>query len=211
MERYNHAIARMLLQIGAVSLSPQQPFTWTSGLRSPIYTDNRLTMSYPHVRGTIAAAFVQAITQQIGHVDVIAGVATAGIPHAAFVADRMSLPMSFIRGSAKSHGKKTLIEGIIKAGDRVVVIEDTFSTGGSAIKAAQDVDQAGGVVVGVGAIFSYQFENTTRAFIEAGFHSFHLTDYETLIGEAMELGMIMEEDLQLLEAWKRNPQQYQLD
>ncbi|WP_018132402.1 orotate phosphoribosyltransferase [Effusibacillus pohliae] len=203
-------IARMLLQINAVALRPQQPFTWTSGIKSPIYCDNRLTMSYPQVRDFIAQGFADLINREWGQVDVVAGTATAGIPHAAFVAQKLSLPMAYIRSSAKGHGKENMIEGIIQLGQRVVVIEDLISTGGSSIKAAKAVQEAGGTVVGVAAIFTYGFEKAARTFAQAGIPMRTLTSYDVLLKTALANGYISEQEVAFLEAWRKDPEHWQV-
>ncbi|BCJ86035.1 orotate phosphoribosyltransferase [Effusibacillus dendaii] len=208
MNTIAHTIAHMLLQIGAVTLRPQQPFTWTSGIKSPIYCDNRLTMAFPQVRDLIAAEFSNRINCEWGLVDVIAGTATAGIPHAAFVAQKMCLPMAYIRSSAKGHGKENMIEGLIRPGQRVVVIEDLISTGGSSVKAAQAVRDAGAEVVGVAAIFTYGFEKATQTFADAGIPLRTLTSYDTLLEIAVEKGYIRQEELNLLAAWRTNPENW---
>jgi orotate phosphoribosyltransferase len=199
-------IASLLLEIEAISLQPQKPFTWTSGILSPIYCDNRLTMSYPEVREQITDGFVGLIQEQFEEVDVIAGTATAGIPHAAWVAAKLNLPMIYVRDKAKSHGKKNQIEGKLDEGDRVLVIEDTISTGGSALKAADAVVEAGGQVVGVAAIFSYQFDRALDAFASKNVKLSTLSDYPALIEVALEKGVIQQSDVNLLQSWRANPE-----
>jgi orotate phosphoribosyltransferase len=199
-------IASLLLEIEAISLQPQKPFTWTSGILSPIYCDNRLTMSYPEVREQITDGFVGLIQEQFKEVDVIAGTATAGIPHAAWVAAKLNLPMIYVRDKAKSHGKKNQIEGKLDEGDRVLVIEDTISTGGSALKAADAVVEAGGQVVGVAAIFSYQFDRALDAFASKNVKLSTLSDYPALIEVALEKGVIQQSDVNLLQSWRANPE-----
>ena len=148
-------VAKNLLDINAVTLKPDEPFTWASGLHSPIYTDNRLTISYPYVRRNIAVGMTELIKHHLSNVDVIAGVATAGIPHAAYVAERLQKPLIYVRSKPKDHGRGKQIEGVLKEGQKVVVIDDLLSTGGSALKAVEAVKAAGGDVIGVVAIFSY--------------------------------------------------------
>jgi orotate phosphoribosyltransferase len=201
-------IAASLLEIEAVSLRPHQPFTWTSGLKSPIYCDNRLTMSYPSIRELIAEGFATVIKEQYHDAEVIAGTATAGIPHAAWVAQKLNLPMIYVRDKAKGHGKENLIEGAIKPGQKVVVIEDLISTGGSSLKAALAVNDAGAKVFGVLAIFSYQLDKATAAFQSAGMPLQTLTNYSNLLDAALKLGKIHEEDLALLRSWRDNPEQF---
>src|SRR5690554_2048543 len=162
-------IAEALLRIGAVVLKPDQPFTWTSGIKAPIYCDNRLTISYPEIRELIADSFVQLIQEQYPATEVIAGAATGGIPHAAWVAQKLNLPMIYVRDKAKGHGKENLIEGNLNPGQKTVVIEDLFSTGGSSIKVAQAVKDAGGITLGIAAIFTYELDKATEGFSAAGF------------------------------------------
>lgn len=201
-------VAEALLEIGAVALRPDEPFTWTSGIRSPIYCDNRLTMSYPNIREMIADAFASRIRQIHPEAEVIAGTATAGIPHAAWVAQKLGLPMIYVRDKAKGHGKQNQIEGLLKAGQKVVVIEDLISTGGSSIKAAQAVKEAGGQVLGVLAIFTYQLESAEKAFREQGIPLSTLSDYTTLLETAVRLGRIRQEEVALLQSWRQNPESY---
>ncbi|AEI42566.1 orotate phosphoribosyltransferase [Paenibacillus mucilaginosus] len=201
-------IASDLLKIGAVALRPQQPFTWTSGLKSPIYCDNRLTISYPEIRERIADGFVQLIRDNFPDAEVIAGAATGGIPHAAWVAQKLGLPMVYVRDKAKGHGKENLIEGHIEAGQKTVVIEDLISTGGSSLKVALAVNDAGAQALGVLGIFSYQFEKAKAAFGEAGVPFETLTNYSVLLDVAVKNGSIQESDLQALRAWSSNPSEY---
>ncbi|MGG0823144.1 orotate phosphoribosyltransferase [Paenibacillus turicensis] len=198
-------VASELLNIGAVALRPQEPFTWTSGIKSPIYCDNRLTMSYPAVRDLIAESFAILIKENYPDTEIIAGTATAGIPHAAFVAQKLGLPMAYIRDKAKGHGKENQIEGLIEAGKKVIVIEDLISTGGSSLKAALAVKDAGATPLAVLAIFSYQLDKAVKAFEEASIPLMTLSNYTTLIEVAVERGVIPQEDLSLLKAWRENP------
>lgn len=198
-------VASYLLEIGAVALRPQEPFTWTSGIKSPIYCDNRLTLSFPEVRGYIATGFAELIRASYPDAEVIAGTATAGIPHAAWVADKLDLPMAYIRDKAKGHGKQNQIEGIISPGQKVIVIEDLISTGGSSIKAAQAVQEAGGEVLAVLAIFSYELDRATEAFSTAGVPLQSLSNYSTLINVALAQGTIADTDVALLQSWRKDP------
>lgn len=201
-------VAASLLDIGAVALRPQQPFTWTSGLKSPIYCDNRLTMSHPAIREAIADGFVSLIQEKFPEAEVVAGTATAGIPHAAWVAQKLGLPMIYIRDKAKGHGKENLIEGSVKPGQKVIVIEDLISTGGSSLKAALAVKDAGAAPLGVLAIFSYQLDKATDAFQSADMPLHTLSNYSTLLEVALEKGAIQEEDMALLRSWRANPAEY---
>ena len=198
-------IASALLSIEAVALRPNDPFTWTSGIKSPIYCDNRLTMSYPEIRDLIAESFAALIREQYPETEVIAGTATAGIPHAAFVAQKLGLPMIYIRDKAKGHGKENQIEGLVKQGQKVIVIEDLISTGGSSIKAAQAVQQSGAEVLAVLAIFSYQLDRAVNGFEEAGIALQTLSNYSALIDVALSEGAIAEGDIALLRSWRENP------
>lgn len=198
-------IASALLSIEAVALRPNDPFTWTSGIKSPIYCDNRLTMSYPEIRDLIAESFAALIREQYPETEVIAGTATAGIPHAAFVAQKLGLPMIYIRDKAKGHGKENQIEGLVKEGQKVIVIEDLISTGGSSIKAAQAVEQSGAEVLAVLAIFSYQLDRAVNGFEEAGIALQTLSNYSALIDVALREGAIAEGDIVLLRSWRENP------
>ncbi|MBJ6363186.1 orotate phosphoribosyltransferase [Paenibacillus sp. MAHUQ-46] len=201
-------IAKHLLNIEAVALRPNEPFTWTSGIKSPIYCDNRLTMSYPEIRDIIAEGFAALVKELYPDADVIAGTATAGIPHAAWVSQKLGLPMIYIRDKAKGHGKQNQIEGKLAAGQKVVIIEDLISTGGSSIKAAQAVAEAGGDVQGVVAIFTYQLARAEEAFHEAGIPLATLSNYTALIDAALELGTIQEGDVALLKSWREDPQSF---
>ncbi|MFC3745544.1 orotate phosphoribosyltransferase [Paenibacillus sp. GCM10012306] len=198
-------VASYLLEIGAVNLRPQEPFTWTSGIKSPIYCDNRLTLSYPEVRNYIADAFAELIKSRYPDAEVIAGTATAGIPHAAWVADKLNLPMAYIRDKAKGHGKQNQIEGLIAPGQKVIVIEDLISTGGSSIKAAQAVQEAGGVPLAVLAIFSYELDRATQAFTAAEIPLQSLSNYTTLIDVALSQSKIAASDVDLLHSWRKDP------
>lgn len=205
LENKSEQVARYLLEIGAVALRPQEPFTWTSGIKSPIYCDNRLTLSFPVVRGYIAEAFAELIRASYPDAEVIAGTATAGIPHAAWVADKLGLPMAYIRDKAKGHGKQNQIEGLIAPGQKVIVIEDLISTGGSSIKAAQAVQEAGGVPLAVLAIFSYELDRAVDAFAAADIPLQSLSNYSTLIDVALAQGTIADSDVALLQSWRKDP------
>lgn len=198
-------VAEKLLEIEAVALRPHQPFTWTSGIKSPIYCDNRLTMSYPAIRDLIAKSFAAVVREIYPDTEVIAGTATAGISHAAFTSQKLGLPMAYVRDKAKGHGKENQIEGLIKPGQKVIVIEDLISTGGSSIKAAQAIREAGGEPLAVLAIFSYELDKAVRAFDEAGVVLQTLSNYSALIDVAVQRGLIKPEDLALLKSWREDP------
>ncbi|HEY2420487.1 MAG TPA: orotate phosphoribosyltransferase [Neobacillus sp.] len=203
-----HLIAERLLGINAVTLKPQDPFTWTSGLRSPIYCDNRLTLSYPKVRKEIANGLKKLILENFSETELIAGTATAGIPHAAWVSELMNLPMCYIRSKAKGHGKGNQIEGVVKKGQKVVVIEDLISTGGSVIAAVQALREAGCDVLGVVSIFTYGLEKGKEAFAQEKIDSVSLTDFSTLVEVAIEKGYISENDQVSLLSWSKNPAEW---
>ncbi|WFA06870.1 orotate phosphoribosyltransferase [Bacillus sp. HSf4] len=199
-------IANHLLKIKAVFLRPNEPFTWASGILSPIYCDNRLTLSYPEVRDTIASGLAELIQDKFPEAEMIAGTATAGIPHAALAADRLQLPMCYVRSKPKAHGKGNQIEGAVSNGQKVVVIEDLISTGGSVLEAAAALKEAGCEVLGVAAIFTYGLDKAAAAFGEAGIAYYTLTDYDTLTEAALAEGMIKEADAVKLKEWKVNPE-----
>lgn len=201
-------IAGKLLEIGAVHLNPERPFTWTSGLKSPIYCDNRMTMSYPETRRFVANAFAEIIRSSYPSVEVIAGTATAGIPHAAWVAELLNLPMIYVRDKAKGHGRHNQIEGVLKEKQKVIVIEDLISTGGSSVRAANAVREAGGQVLGVLAIFSYQFDKAEQAFGEAGYPFETLSNYTALLQMAKEKGIVKEDQMEALTQWRLDPLAY---
>lgn len=207
-EQLPKQIAKHLLSIEAVALRPNDPFTWTSGIKSPIYCDNRLTMAYPEIRDVVADGFVSIIKEQYPEAEVIAGTSTAGIPHAAWVAQKMNLPMAYIRDKAKGHGKQNQIEGRIAEGQKVIVIEDLISTGGSSLKAALAVREAGAEPLAVLAIFSYQFKQAIDAFAEAGIPLQTLSNYTALIETAVELGTVQPEEVASLQQWREDPQSF---
>lgn len=202
-------IAEKLLEIKAVALSPNEPFTWASGLKSPIYCDNRLTMSFPEVRRLVAKGLAEKIKTEFPEVEVIAGTATAGIPHAAWVAELLDLPMVYIRGKAKDHGKKNQIEGQISEGQKMVVIEDLISTGGSVLEACVAAENEGANVLGVAAIFTYELPKGIENFAEAKVPFITLTNYTGLIEVATEKNYIAESDVDLLQQWKKDPKNWQ--
>lgn len=198
----SHELARDLLAIKAVQINPKKYFTWTSGIKSPIYCDNRLTMSHPPIRGKICEAFVQMIEQMEVKPDVIAGCATAGIPHAAWLADRLELPMVYVRSKPKGHGKGNQIEGEFEQGQKVLVIEDLISTGGSSIEAAKALQQAGADVQGVQAIFTYGLQKSEKSFADAKVPFQTITSFDQLVDVLVEDGDIKEEERRELVAWR---------
>ena len=195
-------LAKELLAIQAVALRPNDYFTWTSGIKSPIYCDNRITMSYPSIRREIAAGMVEVIKEKYPAVEVIAGTATAGIPHAAWVSELLDLPMIYVRDSAKKHGKTNQIEGRVLEGQKVVIIEDLISTGLSSLKVAKALREAGAEVLGVVAIFSYELKKAQDAFEEAGVEYITLTNYPVLVEEAVAIEYIHQDDVEKLLEWR---------
>ena len=193
-------VARDLLRIGAVSLRPDAPFTWASSRLAPVYTDNRIALSYPDVRTRIANGLV-GLARPLG-ADVVAGTATAGIPHATLVADRLALPLCYVRAAAKAHGRQNLIEGRVAEGERVVVVEDLVSTGGSVLQAAQALREAGAVPVAALAVFSYGFAEADEAFAAAGLPLHVLTTFEALVRVARADGLLPTEAVETLVAWR---------
>jgi orotate phosphoribosyltransferase len=200
-----HLIAEKLLEINAVALRPHDPFTWTSGLRSPIYCDNRLTLSYPDVRREIAHGLQKLILEKFPNAEVIAGTATAGIPHAAWVSELLDLPMCYVRSKAKGHGKGNQIEGKVEQGQKVVVVEDLISTGGSVITAVQALREAGCDVLGVVSIFTYGLEKGKQLLQQEDIKSFSLTDFAILVEVAVGKGYIDEEGQGSLLQWSKAP------
>ncbi|HCK0301794.1 TPA: orotate phosphoribosyltransferase, partial [Listeria innocua] len=174
-------VAEQLLEIKAVFLKPNEPFTWASGIKSPIYCDNRLTLGFPKVRQFIAKSLADKIKENFGEVDVVAGTATAGIPHAAWVSDLLDLPMVYVRSKAKEHGKGNQIEGPLTKGQKVVVIEDLISTGGSSLKAVEALEEAGAEVLGIAAIFTYGLDKGKKLLEESNTKLVTLTNYDELI------------------------------
>lgn len=198
-------IAKHLLEIGAVALQPNDPFTWSSGIKSPIYCDNRLTMSYPNVRKDVAKGLQKLIEEHFSSVEMIAGTATGGIAPAAWVSDRMNLPMCYVRGSAKSHGKGKQVEGAVKSEQKVVVIEDLISTGGSSLATVKALREEGCEVLGIISIFTYELKVAEEALDETGVKAFSLTTFSSLAEVAASEGIISSEDLSKLNQWRQNP------
>lgn len=201
-------VAKLLLEIKAVKLSPDQPFKWASGWNSPIYCDNRISLSYPKVRTFIRQQLANLISARLGEVDIIAGVATAGIPQGALVAEALGLPFIYVRSSAKEHGMGNQIEGVIQPGASVALIEDLISTGGSSLKAAEAVKAAGMQVRAIVSVFTYGFPQAEANFKSAKVDSYSLTDYTTLLQVAQENNYIAESDLQKLNAWRETPESW---
>lgn len=197
-------IASDLLDIQAVYLKPNDPFTWASGIKSPIYTDNRVTLAYPETRTLIENGFVEKIKEAFPEVEVIAGTATAGIPHGAIIADKMDLPFAYIRSKPKDHGAGNQIEGRVTKGQKMVVVEDLISTGGSVLEAVAAAEREGADVIGVVAIFTYELPKATENFEKAGVKLVTLSNYTELIKVAKVQGYITADDLTLLRKFKEN-------
>jgi orotate phosphoribosyltransferase len=198
-------VASMLLKVQAIKLNTEKPFTWSSGWKSPIYCDNRLALSFPDVRKAIKEGLTQAVRENFPAVEAIAGVATAGIPQGALVADALDLPFLYVRPKPKDHGMENLIEGKVTKGQKVVVIEDLVSTGGSSLKAAQALKDAGFNVLGMVSIFNYGFDVATRNFQEANISLISLSDYSHLLNYALKENYITEAELTSLKAWRVDP------
>lgn len=202
-------IAADLLEIEAVYLKPEEPFTWASGIKSPIYTDNRITLSYPKTRTLIENGFVETIKAHYPEVEVIAGTATAGIPHGAIIADKMELPFAYIRSKPKDHGAGNQIEGRVTKGQKMVIIEDLISTGGSVLDAAAAAIREGAEVLGVVAIFTYELPKAQANFDKAGIELLTLSHYTELIQVAKDKGFIDADGLALLEKFKQDQENWQ--
>lgn len=201
-------IAEYLLDVQAVKLQPEQSFTWASGWKSPIYCDNRTTLAYPEVRDFIKLAFALELRQTYPEADVVAGVATGAIAQAVLVADLLGLPMIYVRPQAKEHGMGNQIEGYFEKGQRVVVIEDLISTGGSSLKAVEALRAAGLEVMGMLSVFTYGFPQATEAFANANIELLSLTDYNELLEVAQERGLIADAQLNTLQQWREQPDKW---
>jgi orotate phosphoribosyltransferase len=198
-------VAAMLLQIEAIKLNTEKPFTWSSGWKSPIYCDNRLSLSYPEIRNAIKEGLVQAIHDNFFNAEAIAGVATAGIPQGALVADALNLPFLYVRSKPKEHGMENLIEGRLAKGQKVVVVEDLISTGGSSLKVVEALRKEGARVLGMISIFNYGFDIATKNFEEANVSLVSLSDFGHLLSYALEQKYITEAQLTSLKAWRVDP------
>lgn len=201
-------VAKRLLQIKAIKLSPQRPFTWASGMQSPIYCDNRVLLSYPAIRRFIIDSFARK-AEAFQPFDTIAGVATAGIAHGALLAEKLGLPFIYVRPAPKGHGRQNQIEGEARPGARVLLVEDLISTGGSCLKAVEALRDAGCSVSGVLAIFTYGFEEAAAAFDRAGCPFDTLSSYPVLLEEALQQQYIGEEELASLQEWRKNPREWE--
>lgn len=206
MKKYDKKIAGLLLQCNAVKLSPDKPFQWASGWHSPIYCDNRKTLAYPDIRTAIKVSFAGLIKEKFLSTEAIAGVATGAIPQGALVADMLGLPFMYVRSEAKSHGLENLIEGEPQKGQKVVVIEDLISTGGSSLKAVKALRDKGCEVLGMAAIFSYGFSKAVESFKQANCVLYTLSNYEVLLELALESGYIASSQLETLKEWRKSPE-----
>ena len=200
--------AQKLLEVKAIKLQPNDPFTWASGWKSPFYCDNRKTLSYPALRSFVKLELCHLIQEQFPEAEAVAGVATGAIAQGALVADQLGLPFCYVRSKAKDHGMQNLIEGQVSAGAKVVVVEDLISTGGSSLKAVEALRQAGVEVIGMVASYTYGFPVAEEAFREAGVRLVTLTDYEAVVSQAAATGYIREEDKAVLAQWRKNPAEW---
>ncbi|MCH5346904.1 MAG: orotate phosphoribosyltransferase [Muribaculaceae bacterium] len=205
MKQLERLLAEKLLKISAIKLQPEIPFTWASGWKSPIYTDNRLTLSYPEIRTLIKVELTRLVAENFPEADAIAGVATGAIAQGALVADELGLPYAYVRSTPKDHGLENLIEGNLKPGQKVVVVEDLISTGSSSLKAVEAIKNAGCTVVGMIAIFTYGFPVAEEAFEKAGVQLYTLSNYPAMLETALEIGYIKPEDLETLHEWRDDP------
>lgn len=205
MTDYRELIAADLLSIKAVFLRPEEPFTWASGIKSPIYCDNRLTLTAPAVRIHVEEGLAHTVKTYYPEAEVLMGTSTAGIAHAAITAHLLGLPMGYVRGSNKDHGRQNRIEGKLEPNQKVVVIEDLISTGGSSLKAVAALREAGYEVVGMVASYTYGFPVAEQAFSEANVRLVTLTDYESVVAVALETGYIKSDDVELLAQWRKDP------
>lgn len=205
MDTLKSAFASRLLKINAIKLQPNNPFTWASGWKSPFYCDNRKTLSYPELRNYVKIELVHTILNHFPEVEAIAGVATGAIPQGALVADALNLPFVYVRNKPKDHGLENLIEGELKAGMKVVVIEDLISTGGSSLKAVEAIRNNACEVIGMVASYTYGFPVAKKAFKDAQIKLVTLTDYEHVVDEALKTGYIDDSDVEVLHEWRKDP------
>ncbi|MBR4828602.1 MAG: orotate phosphoribosyltransferase [Muribaculaceae bacterium] len=208
MNKIDTLLAQKLIKISAIKLQPDSPFAWATGWQSPIYTDLRMTLSYPDVRNLIKVEMARLIMENFGDADVIAGIATGAIAHGALVADSLALPMVYVRSTPKDHGLENLIEGDIKPGQKVVLIEDQLSTGNNCLKCLNAVREAGGIVLGVLVIFDYQFSKAAKALKRAKLPIITLTNFETMIDVAIDGNKITQADADTLLQWHSDPENW---
>lgn len=208
MKPIDRLLAEKLLNISAIQLQPDMPFTWASGWNSPIYTDNRRTLSYPDVRTFIKLELCRLIMENFPRPDAIAGVATGAIAQGALVADELAIPYVYVRSTPKDHGLENLIEGNLGLGQKVIVVEDLISTGSSSLKVVEAIRNAGCEVVGMVAIFTYDFPEAAKAFKEAGVKLYTISNYNALLEVAVETNYIRQADLETLKQWRQNPAEW---
>lgn len=208
MDTLKKDFASKLLNVKAIKLQPNDPFTWASGWKSPFYCDNRKTLSYPGLRNFVKLELVHAVLEHFPEAEAVAGVATGAIAQGALVADELNLPFVYVRSKAKDHGMGNLIEGELEKGSKVVVVEDLISTGGSSLKAVAALREAGYEVVGMVASYTYGFPVAAEAFAEAGVRLKTLTDYDHVVAEAVATGYIAESDVEVLAEWRKNPSEW---
>lgn len=208
MDTLKKDFASKLLNVKAIKLQPNDPFTWASGWKSPFYCDNRKTLSYPGLRNFVKLELVHAVLEHFPEAEAVAGVATGAIAQGALVADELNLPFVYVRSKAKDHGMGNLIEGELEKGSKVVVVEDLISTGGSSLKAVAALREAGYEVVGMVASYTYGFPVAAEALAEAGVRLETLTDYDHVVAEAVATGYIAESDVEVLAEWRKNPSEW---
>ena len=209
MSTLEKIFAEKLLKVKAIKLQPTNPFTWASGWKSPFYCDNRKTLSYPDLRSFVKIETSRLILEHFPEAEAVAGVATGAIPQGAMVADTLNMPFVYVRSKPKDHGLENLIEGELKPGTRVVVVEDLISTGGSSLKAVEAIRNYGCEVVGMVASYTYGFDVAEKAFKEAGVELVTLTNYEAVVAQALSTGYIKEEEVELLNQWRKAPSEWQ--
>ncbi|PVZ14070.1 orotate phosphoribosyltransferase [Porphyromonas loveana] len=210
MEKLGKLIASKLIEVKAIKLQPQNPFTWASGWKAPIYCDNRKTLSYPGIRSLIKMELARVISETFGEVEAIAGVATGAIAQGALVADLLGVPFAYVRSSPKDHGLENLVEGELKPNAKVVIIEDLISTGGSSLKAAEAIRNFGCEVLGMVAVYTHGFPMAEENFAKAGVKLVTLTDYDQVIEEALRTGYISAINVELLRDWRKSPETWGL-
>nr|WP_308570258.1 orotate phosphoribosyltransferase [uncultured Prevotella sp.] len=211
MDNLKKVFASKLLQIKAIKLQPNDPFTWASGWKSPFYCDNRKTLSYPELRIFVKLEFAHSVQKYFPDAEAIAGVATGAIPQGALVADALNLPFVYVRSKPKNHGLENLIEGELKQGTKVVVLEDLVSTGNSSLKAVEALRKYGCEVIGMLASYTYGFPIAQKAFQDADVPLYTLTDYDHVVAEALETGYIKDSDVELLHQWRKDPANWNKD
>lgn len=209
MSTLEKIFAEKLLKVKAIKLQPTNPFTWASGWKSPFYCDNRKTLSYPDLRSFVKIETSRLILERFPEAEAVAGVATGAIPQGAMVADTLNMPFVYVRSKPKDHGLENLIEGELKPGTKVVVVEDLISTGGSSLKAVEAIRNYGCKVVGMVASYTYGFDVAEKAFKEAGVELVTLTNYEAVVAQALSTGYIREEEVELLNQWRKAPSEWQ--